>query len=129
MILNNTKSEHVQYQIAEYITTHLTSPITGITDQLLQTQCYSLFKNFRLVNQLPTGLRLTATGHKLLSKHFTATEFHLADPIVGIVLVNLDQAMTQPYYLSKKTVAFYNEQDAAWFKLGGSNLSYFAGNL
>ena len=122
-------SNPVQYQIAEFISKNLNRAIKDFTDQPTEIQCYSLFQNFRLVNNNPTGLRLTALGHKLMSRHFTATEFYLEQPILGIVLVNLDQAMTRPYYLSKKKVAFYDEHDAAWFRLGGEDLKYFSGNL
>tara|TARA_B110000305_G_C19164920_1_gene504373 strand:+ start:189 stop:572 length:384 start_codon:yes stop_codon:yes gene_type:complete len=127
MILD--KDNPVQYQISNYIAGNLNRPITGLSDQSNESQCHYLFKNFRVVNQKPVGLRLTAIGHKLLARHFTATEFHLEEPIIGLLLVNLDKAMKRPYYLSKKKVAFYDEHDAAWFKLGGNNLNYFAGNL
>lgn len=127
MKLNSSKP--VQYQIAEFISKNLTRTIKNFTDQSPEAQCYSLFQNFRLVDNEPTGLRLTALGHKLMSRHFTATEFYLEQPITGMVLVNLDQAMKRPYYLSKKKVAFYDENDAAWFRLGGEDLKYFSGNL
>lgn len=127
MNLNNTAP--VQYQIAQFISNNLKRSIKEFTDQSPEAQCYVLFQNFRLVGGLPTGLRLTALGHKLMSRHFTATEFYLEKPIVGIVLVNLDQAMKRPYYLSKKKIAFYDEHDAAWYKLGGEDLKYFSENL
>jgi len=127
--MNLNSSKPIQYQIAEFISKNLSRTIKNFTDQSPEDQCYSLFQNFRLVDNEPTGLRLTSLGHKLMSRHFAATEFYLEKPIVGIVLVNLDQAMTRPYYLSKKKVAFYDEHDAAWYKLGGEDLIYFSGNL
>ena len=37
----------------------------------------------------------------------------------------LDQQMKWPYYFTKKKMVFYDQEDSAWFKLNGSDISAF----
>lgn len=128
MSLKTTKNEPIQYQIAEYIMNSLRDS-NRLADASTIDMCYAVFQNFRLSNSVPKGLRLTTFGNRYMSKHFTSFEYPLAEELVGITLVNLDRAMTRPYYLTKKKVTFYDENDAAWFRLGGSNLQGFSKSL
>jgi hypothetical protein len=127
MKLSNLKSKPVQHQIAEYLAGKVR--MQEFADTLLEDKCHLIFKNYRVEQGVPVGLRLSATGHRLLARFITITEFKLITPIVGVILVDLDRAMKRPYYLSKQKIAFYDKEDAAWFKLGGHDLKYFAGNL
>jgi hypothetical protein len=82
-----------------------------------------IFKNFRKVGQGSYGLRLSPTGHKVLKKVFTHWEFSHNKLSNNKTLIDLDTSMTWPYYISRDTVVFYNELDAAMFKLNGGELS------
>lgn len=129
MKLKITKNSPVQYQIADYIKEHSSHYKLNFNDMELLEICYAIFKNFRISNNKPHGLRLTTLGNTYMGRFFEKHQFNLEEPLVGVVLINLDKAMSRPYYLSKKQVVFYDDNDAAWFKLGGHNLKYFAGNL
>ena len=123
-----SKSSPVQYQIADFVQQRLreNNPLASVT---LDEFCYALFDNFRVSQNKPKGLRLSTMGNSFMRRHFDSFEFALEEPLVGKILVDMDKAMLKPYYLTKKKVTFYDETDAAWFKLGGNNLKYFAGNL
>jgi len=92
----------------------------------IDQQCRKIFKNFRLKDNKPTGLNLTTFGHTLLQRYFETYKYEIDIVPVGKTRVNLDRAMTWPYYIGKATIVFYHPDDAAWFKLGGNNLEYFA---
>ena len=128
MKLETSKSKHIQYQIAEYIQNSLREN-NYLANATLVEVCYAVFDNFRISNDIPKGLRLSTMGNRYMSKHFESFGFDLQEPLIGVVLINLDKAMTRPYYLTKKKVVLYDENDAAWFRLGGNDLKYFSGNL
>ena len=81
-----------------------------------------LFKNFRRMGNHTYGLRLSATGHKVLSGIFTCWEYNYNKLSSNKTLIDLDSHMTWPYYLGRAQVAFYNELDAAMFRLNGGEL-------
>jgi hypothetical protein len=85
-----------------------------------------VFRNYRQQNNQHWGLRLTALGHKLLSKHYSCYGFEHNGSFNHGVLLMLDKSMKWPYYLNKKSVFFYNQEDAAWFRLNGNDLSQYA---
>lgn len=87
------------------------------------TRLRILFKNFRKVNGLTYGLRLSSTGQKILSRIFTCWEFDHNKLSNNKTLIDLDTHMTWPYYIGRACVIFYNELDAAMFKLNGGELS------
>lgn len=87
------------------------------------TRLRILFKNFRKVNGLTYGLRLSATGQKVLSRIFTCWEFDHNRLSNNKTLIDLDTHMTWPYYIGRGHVVFYNELDAAMFRLNGGELS------
>lgn len=126
-----TKDSPIQFQIAGYIKERSAKYKNNFNDDEVIDICYAIFKNFRVTNipNKPIGLRLTTVGNSLMRRWFAHHEFSLKEPLVGSILIKLDKAMTRPYYLSKKKIVFYDDNDAAWFKLGGHDLKYFAGNL
>lgn len=124
-----TKTDPIQYQIANYIKDRTKSYKHNFNEDTLIDICYVIFKNFRIVNNKPIGLRLTPIGNNFMRKWFSNHTFELDAPLVGSVLVQLDKAMLRPYYLTKTSVVFYDDKDAAWFKLGGSNLKQFSSSL
>ena len=128
MTLRVSKSSPIQYQIADFVQKSLPekNPLATAT---LEQMCYAVFENFRVSKGKPLGLRLTTFGNSYMRKRFESFSFELAEPVVGTILVQMDSAMLRPYYLTKKKIEFYDENDAAWFKLGGNDLKYFAGNL
>ena len=83
----------------------------------------SIFKNLRRTGDNTYGLRLSTLGHKVMSKVFTCWEFEHIRLYNNKTLIDLDSAMTWPYYIGRDRVAFYNELDAAMFKLAGGELS------
>jgi len=129
MKLEITKNSPIQYQIADYIKKHSARYKQSLAEEDIIEICNMCFKNFRISKGVPHGLRLSPLGNKYMRRWFSSHEFNLDEPIVGHVLIKLDQAMSRPYYLTKKQVTFYDDNDAAWFKLGGHDLKYFAGNL
>lgn len=69
------------------------------------------------------GLRLSATGHKVLSAIFTCWEYNYNKLSSNKTLIDLDNHMTWPYYLGRNVLAFYSEVDAAMFRLNGGDLT------
>lgn len=128
MMSKDTNSSPIQFQIANFIQNSLpdTNPLAKSS---LEEMCYAIFQNFRISNGKPIGLRLTTYGNNCMRRKFETFSFELSEPLIGTILIQMDQAMTRPYYLTKKKVQFYDQNDAAWFKLGGNDLKYFAGNL
>jgi hypothetical protein len=61
-----------------------------------------------------------------LSKFFDCFSFDHSNILNGAVLIKLDSAMEWPYYVSKSKVVFFNETDAAWYRLNGENLQEYA---
>lgn len=85
----------------------------------------TVFENYRKVNDLPYGLRLTAFGNSLLSKHYKFYKYKNEEKIQNKTYVVLDKSMKWPYYLGRQIIVFYNEEDAAWFRLNGQNLNSY----
>jgi hypothetical protein len=131
MTSNITENSAIQFQIAAYIKDKSRKYKNNFNDDEVLDICYAIFKNFRVTNipNKPIGLRLTSVGNSLMRRWFAHHEFELDEPLTGKVLIKLDKAMTRPYYLTKKKVVFYDDNDAALFKLGGEGLDYFSGNL
>ena len=96
-------------------------------DEILAT----IFYNYRVVDNVPKGLRLTSVGSKIMSKHFQIYKYSINDDINNLVLVSLDKSMKWPYYLGTRSnhVVFYSEEDAAWFKLNGNNIKHYVESI
>ena len=93
---------------------------------LLDTDRFRLlFTNFRFVDNKPHGLRLTYFGESLMTKHFHRYKFNTDYKASHMAMVKLDKNMSMPYYIGRKYVSFYGEDDATWFRLNDSNLNEF----
>jgi hypothetical protein len=88
-----------------------------------------LFKNYRYRKNLHHGLRLSYLGNRVLSKHFQSHAFRIEKQPNLQSLVILDNQMKWPYYISKGMAVFYSDNDAAWFKLNGEDMSTFTGYI
>lgn len=85
----------------------------------------AVFENYRKVNNMPYGLRLTTFGNNLLSKHYKFYKYSNEEKIQNKTFIVLDKSMKWPYYLGRQIIVFYNEEDAAWFRLNGQNLNSY----
>jgi len=119
MISNN---EPLQYQIISWLDERLTKSIRGYTECNLQDKCFRIFANYRLEQEKPYGVKLTTFGNSVFARHFQKYEYENECLLNGKVLLKLDEAMTWPYYVNKKKVVFYSQEDSAWFRLNGSKL-------
>lgn len=88
-----------------------------------------LFKNYRYRKNSHHGLRLSYLGNRVLSKHFQSHAFQIEKQPNLQSLVILDNQMKWPYYISKRMAVFYSDNDAAWFKLNGEDMSTFTGYI
>lgn len=84
-----------------------------------------LFTNFRFLNNKPHGLRLTYFGEQLMARYFQCYKFQTDYKANHKAMVILDKHMQMPYYIGRKYVSFFGEDDATWFRLNDSNLNEF----
>ena len=84
-----------------------------------------IFTNFRYVDNKPHGLRLTYFGEQLMTRHFTRYKFNTDYKANHMAMIKLDKNMSMPYYIGRKYVSFFGEDDATWFRLNDSNLNEF----
>jgi len=84
-----------------------------------------MFTNFRHINNKPHGLRLTYFGEQLMARHFDCYKFETEYKANHKAMVILDKNMMMPYYIGRKYVSFFGEDDATWFRLNDSNLNEF----
>lgn len=90
-----------------------------------QSQLSAIFYNYRTKNGVPVGLRLSTLGNKLLCQHFNSYKYQHSEKLNHKTLLILDKNMKWPYYVSNTVVVFYNQEDAAWYKLNGQNLNNY----
>lgn len=88
-----------------------------------QAKLKILFENHREYAGQSQGLRLTYRGNQALSKVFTSWCYHHETLITNGVLLELDKTMVWPYYVNRTIMVFYNETDAAVFRLSGHKLN------
>lgn len=92
-----------------------------------------LFKNYRYSDKTHSGLLLTYFGHQALSKVFDCYSYEINfnnkkfNKTKHSTLIALDKNMKWPYYIGKKYVTFFSEDDASWFRLSGSDINDFSG--
>ena len=122
MILNN---EPIQYQIIHWITQRLRKPISEFSELSIQDKCFRVYSNFRIKEDIPHGLKLTTFGKNLLGRFFDQYKYENDCLLNGKVLLKLDEAMIWPYYVNKKNVIFFSQEDSAWFRLNGSKLESY----
>lgn len=84
-----------------------------------------VFSNYRIVDGAPTGIRLTSFGNALMAKKYDCYRYKITDSPNNKAIIALDKIMEWPYYLGKSIVAFYNENDAAWFRLNGNDINTY----
>ena len=118
-----TKS--LQYNIA----TKLMSKHETLTQYSTLDVCYMLFKNLQVSDNTCTGLRLTKLGNNLLSKEYDVYKFPMAEGLHNKLLLRLHDKMLWPYFLDKKFLYLYSEDDAMWLKMVGDDNEKFAKNL
>ena len=93
---------------------------------LMDTDRYRLlFTNFRYQNNQPHGLRLTYFGEQVMVRHFNRYKFDTDYKANHKAMIILDKHMMMPYYIGRKYVSFFGEDDATWFRLNDSNLNEF----
>lgn len=121
-----TLQNSIQYQICSAIKqeTQTMAPLT------VKEVCYMMFKNLQHTDTTVSGLRLTSTGFKVLSKRYEAYKFMLGDSgLQKSLLIKLHEKMQWPYYLDKKFLYLFNGDDAMWLKLSDSSVEKFAKDL
>lgn len=79
------------------------------------------------------SLRLSMTGYQFLIKEIKvkAYVFELERPLTNRNLLQLERLFPGPYYYWSRTSKFivFDEQDAVWLELQGSDLSTYLENL
>ena len=116
----------IQYQLSEKIK----SQSEGLAPLSIKEVCYILFKNIQHTENTVSGLRLTPTGFKILSKQYETYKFALGDSgLKNVLLIKLHEKMKWPYYIDKKFLYLFNGDDAMWLKLSDSSVEKFAGSL
>ena len=92
-----------------------------------------LFKNYRFKQKEHTGLLLSYFGCQALSRVFESYSYQINfnqpkfKKTKHSTLIALDKNMKWPYYIGKKYVTFFSEDDASWFRLSGSDINDFSG--
>jgi hypothetical protein len=84
-----------------------------------------IFKNYRHTSKNRRGLRLTYIGDRVMSGRFQSYSYETANKVSNKSILSLDKNMIWPYYIGKQHVTFYNQDDAAWFQLNGSDINTF----
>lgn len=82
--------------------------------------CFMLFKNFQISQTTATGLRLTKLGNSLLKTEYDHYKFPTEEGLHKNLLLTLHSNMKWPYFLEKKELIVYSEDDALWLKMFGS---------
>jgi len=96
-------------------------------DQKDQVLLSKLFRNYRWSTSKgqSQGIRLSLVGNQLMQKHYECHTYKYQGSRSHTVFIALDQHMLWPYYLGRGQIAFYNDQDAAWFQLNGQDIENF----
>lgn len=88
---------------------------------------YKLHPRDVFFNHRKEGLRLTNGGFAMLKdQDFEYTRFRIEDDfqVNTKVILKLDRNMIWPYYITKKTLYLFGDEDAATLKLVGSVASW-----
>ena len=80
-----------------------------------------------------SSLRLSMTGYQFVVKELKLQvyQFELDKPLTNKNLLQLERFFPGPYYYWSRTAKFivFDEQDAMWLELHGSNLAGYLENL
>tara|TARA_B000000609_G_scaffold158324_1_gene155823 strand:+ start:3191 stop:3562 length:372 start_codon:yes stop_codon:yes gene_type:complete len=118
-------NESLQYQIAvKMMQEHETLQQYTIIDV-----CYMLFKNLQISDNTCTGLRLTKLGNTLLKEKYDTYKFPVSEGIHNRLLLRLHDKMQWPYFLDRKNLWLFSEDDAMWLKLVSNDIEKFANSL
>ena len=118
-------NESLQYQIAvKMMQEHETLQQYNIIDV-----CYMLFKNLQISDNTCTGLRLTKLGNPLLKEKYDTYKFPVSEGIHNRLLLRLHDKMQWPYFLDRKNLWLFSEDDAMWLKLVSNDIEKFANSL
>ena len=118
-------NESLQYQIAvKMMQEHETLQQYTIIDV-----CYMLFKNLQISDNTCTGLRLTKLGNTLLKEKYDTYKFPVSEGIHNRLLLRLHDKMQWPYFLDRKNLWLFSEDDAMWLKLVSNDIEKFAKGL
>ena len=99
-------------------------------DTITETEFYKImFKNFRIKNKKPYGIRLSSVGNNLLKRVYEAHTYEISGDINHQAFILMDMHMQWPYYVGRKICAFYSENDAAWFRLNNNDLKLYTEHL
>ena len=89
-----------------------------------------IFKNFQYSETTCTGLRLTKLGFTLLKEQYDMYRFPInKEGMHNNLLLRLHEHMKWPYYLDRKNLILFSEEDAMWLKLVGNDVEKFAKGL
>lgn len=132
--MRNNLHTYILEQVKDNVIKSLTS-LHGEQKYTDQDLLRILFKNYRIKNGEHNGLLLTYFGHKALARVFDCYSYQInfQDKTKKIkktkhsTLIALDKNMKWPYYIGKKYVTFFSEDDASWFRLSGSDINDFSG--
>ena len=89
----------------------------------------SLFLNYRLLNGEHHGLRLTSLGAKVMQKEYDSYRYDMDIKPNHKAFMVLDQNANWPYYIGRKYITYFAEQDAAWYRLNSSNINEYVDYL
>ena len=119
-------SDSLQIQITERMRVELET----LKQYPMADVCYMLFKNFQYSETTCTGLRLTKLGFTLLKEQFDMYRFPIAkEGMHNNLLLKLHEHMKWPYFLDRKNLILFSEEDAMWLKLVGNDVEKFAKGL
>lgn len=114
-------ANELEKDIVSYTEKRLGEPPQFTPDEIYRL----IFANYRTIDGVPYGIRLTPFGNNLLSKRYDHYKYKISISPNNKSLIALDKIMEWPYYLGKTIVTFYNENDAAWFRLNGHDINTY----
>lgn len=117
--------DSLQYQIAKKMQSEHDSLQVYPTDDV----CFMLFKNLQVDSKKTTGLKLTKLGFQLLIKQYDSYKFPIAEGLHNKLLLKLHSHMHWPYYLDRKHLYLFSDDDAMWLKLVGDDVEKFVNSL
>ena len=120
--MNNSLQTRITEKLREEHETLQQYPLTDV--------CYMLFKNFQYSETTCTGLRLTQTRFYIIKEQYDMYRFpNTKTGLHNKLLLRLHEHMKWPYYLDRKNLILFSEEDAMWLKLVGNDVEKFAKGL
>ena len=84
-----------------------------------------LFVNYRLREGVHHGLRLSGIGARLMKKQYDSYRYDMNIKPNHKAYTVLDRNANWPYYIGRKYITYFAEEDAAWYRLNGSNVNTY----